>query len=95
MAYDQQETGFQKFLKSKAAPYVGMVLAFLLGFLCLYTGFLSILGICGPFIVGILMYAIPKVMGADWKKLLVFGPACWARWWACCWRPSISICCCA
>lgn len=73
MAYDQQETGFQKFLKSKAAPYVGMVLAFLLGFLCLYTGFLSILGICGPFIVGILMYAIPKVMGADWKKLLVFG----------------------
>lgn len=71
MAPGVPETGFQRFLKNRSAPYVGMIIAFAFGILFLYLGIASMF--CGSFIVGIFLYIIPKTFGADWKKMAVFG----------------------
>ena len=68
---EQPETGLQKFMRSKTAPYVGMLIAAVMALLFVYT---NIITTCfGGIMVAVLLYVVPKSMGADAKKLAVFG----------------------
>jgi len=67
----QPETGLQKFMRSKPAPYLGMILATVMGLLFIYSGLIT--ACFGGIMVAILLYMVPKSMGADAKKLAVFG----------------------
>ena len=61
----------QKMMTGKAGPYVGFVIVLTLGILFAYLGVYHML--CLPLIIGIMLYILPKSMGAKTEHLLVFG----------------------
>lgn len=70
------ESGFQKFLKSKIAMPIGLILAFLVGVLLFYTGMYRSLCGFGFLLIGVLLFIIPKLFGAkDLKLMIAFGIA--------------------
>ena len=63
-----------KLMTGKAGPYFGFVIALLIGIMFAYLGLYTMLcGFGGALICAILLYMIPKSMGANIKHLAVFG----------------------
>jgi Reverse gyrase len=63
-----------KLTTGKAGPYFGFLLALLIGISFAYLGLYTLLcGFGGALICAILLYMIPKSMGANIKHLAVFG----------------------
>jgi len=67
----QPETGLQRFAKSRSAPYLGMILAAVMGLLFIYTGLIT--ACFGGILVAVILYIVPKALGADLKKLAILG----------------------
>ena len=63
-----------KLTTGKAGPYFGFMIALLIGILFAFLGLYTLLcGFGGALICAILLYMIPKSMGANIKHLAVFG----------------------
>jgi len=74
MVVTANATPMQKILESKFAPYLGMLIAALMGLLFAYFSLFTMLcGMGGGMLIGVLLYMLPKSMGADFKKMAVFG----------------------
>ena len=74
MVVTANATPMQKLLNSKYAPYVGMAIAASMGLLFAYFSMFTMLcGMGGGMLIGVLLYMLPKSMGADFKKMAVFG----------------------
>ena len=74
MVVTANATPMQKLLDSKFAPYLGMFLAALIGILFAWAGLFTIFcGMGGGLLIGVLLYMLPKSMGAKWKEMAVFG----------------------
>ena len=74
MVVTANATPMQKLLESKFAPYLGMLIAGGMGLIFAYFSMFTILcGMGGGMLIGVLLYMLPKSMGADFKKMAVFG----------------------
>lgn len=64
-----QQNGFAGFIGTKPAKILGLVLAFAIGMLMMYFELFSIM--CMYMVIGIILFAIPKLLGVSSFKLMV------------------------